>query len=308
LLDLYVTLLVDYLNQKTPATITSTDLEFVADALISYYSRYLAFQLNGMAVVIECKNYDGIAPTILGQDWQDFLDSVKDQSSVLMDSLWNLIMTWRNIIEQRPNGGSGGNFGLTQWLFDNNNVGNYSNNDLLAFLSGGPVTGSNEGSWENANYTSAITSPEQDYLTKAESLVAACFLPADTATTKGRRVVIHTLFYIGMGLDETANPALSNPISLQNVSAAPVVEVRKAAIGNYAPPVYAYWVRQVFDLTADGTYQMSNMNSSFPAWDGYFENNVSNRFQSDADLKLTATVNADNPVGIIRFVPYVQAS
>lgn len=305
LLDLYATLLADYLTQKNPAKITSDDLSFVANALLCYYSRFLAFQLNGMAVVIECKNYDGITPQIMGQDWQDFLDSVTAQSEIFLDAMWTLISVWRNVVQQNQTWGSGGNFGLPQWLFGDDAVKNFSNNDLLAFLSGGPVTNSNEGSWRTANYASTLSAPEQDYLTKAENIVAACFLPADTGTTKGRRIVIHALFYIGMYANDQTSGVFSQPMNLQNVSAAPVVDVRKATVGNFQPSVTAYLVRQVFDLGADGSYQMSNMNDSYPKWNGYSGNF---RFQSDADLALTATVNAANPVGIIRFVPYVQTA
>ena len=299
LLDLYTTLLIDYLSQKDLKTLTSDDLRYVANALTSYFARLLAYQVNGMAVVIECKCMNKVDPAIMTADWNGFLESVDNQSSIFLNDLWNLIVIWRNAIQTNMRDGFGGQYGLTTILFNKSKASMYSNNDLLAFLPGGPVDGSNEADWTKQNYTSTLTGPEQDYFTTAENLIAACHL----SDAKARRVVLHAFFYIGTYPNDSANSAFSQPLKLLNSSVPAKVDFRTGMINAFQYPIY--WVRHIFDLTADGAYQMENMRDSMPKWQGYEQVFV---FQSDEDLKVTTTVNADNPVGIIHFAPYVQAA
>lgn len=300
LLDLYTTLLIDFLNKKAPKDLSSSDLNYVANGLVSYFARLLAYQVNGMAVVIECKCMNAVDPAIMQEDWKGFVESVNVQSGILLDTLWSLITAWRNEVQANGPTGGGEQFGVTAWLFGGAPADLYANNDLLAFLPGGPVSGSTENVWLNQNYNSVLTAPEQDYLTRAENLIAACNL----SDAKARRVVIHVLFYIGIGGNDPASAAFSQSITLRNTSTKGKVDVRKAEVFRFSPVVNTYWIRHTFDLQADGPYQMADVRASMPHWPGYYKNFV---FQSDADLKLTATVNPENPVGIIRFAPYVQA-
>lgn len=300
LIDLYTTLLFDYLSQKKANEISSEDLDYVANGLVSYFARLLAYQVNGMAVVIECKCMNGVEPSIMEDNWSEFLNSVNDQSTILLNAIWNLIKGWRGGVQANQTSGSGEQFGLMDWMFGTAPANLYSNNDILAFIPGGPVnTDNREKEWLSQNYNSTLGNPEQDYLLAAENLIAACNLGSDNA----RRVVIHVLFYIGV-YNNTISDAFSQPIQLGNVSETGIVDVRKDVISPGLPYSF-FWVRHVFDLKADGTYQMSDMRNSFPKWGGYGGGKY--LFQSDADLKLSATVNSANPVGIIRFAPYVQS-
>lgn len=316
LIDLYTILLLNYLSQKKANEISSEDLDYVANGLVSYFARLLAYQVNGMAVVIECKCMNRVEPSIMEDNWSEFLNSVNDQSTILLNAIWNLIKGWRGVVQANmndsifiPYGGSayGDQYGIASWMFMfmdfKTATNNFSNNDLLAFVPGGPVS-PGAADWIQQYYNSTLESLEQDYFTRAENLIAACNL--DYINT--RRVVIHVLFYIGG--DDTISDVFSQPIKLENVSDAGKVDVRKADVLVGKPPTsYPYfWVRHVFDLNADGTYQMCDMRNSFPKWGGQGGSAIgwSHPFQSDADLKLSATVNSDNPVGIIRFAPYVQ--
>ncbi len=301
LLHLFARLLIERLGKIPRDQLSSEDLSVVCHALVNYYLRSLAFQQNAIILVIEGKRLNGFDNKVLEEEWNDFQASLKTQQSVFLETLWGLISVWRlsfgnNIYSSAP-------FNVDSYIWSASAPGIFSNNDLLAFLPG--ITSANAFgdavNWYKQHYDTVLKSPEQTYLADAEMVLAAFTLTTETA----RRVVIHVLFYIGYGLTGSKISGVFNkPIPLSGINSAGTVDVHITPV-----PKQNWqfgWIRHVFDLDHDGGYKMANVNSEFPTWQGYADH-AQYKFQSDADLALSATVDSDNPVGIIRFSPYIQA-
>ncbi|MGD2115774.1 MAG: hypothetical protein PVG07_12010 [Acidobacteriota bacterium] len=305
LLDLLARLLVDALHQRPAEELTSEDLERACRALSDYFLRLLVFQLNAAILLVEGRNYSGDDPAVIREEWNQFQSQLDGQYHIFLKELWGLVAAWRLRLQ-----GPLSSFGFSngeQPLWSAPGATRFSDQDRLAFLPGlvhsTRQTGYPGGKgypyvdeWYRSAGVSALESPEQTYFLRAEAIVAAF-----SQTSSRRRVVLHVLIYnpvvnTGTGV---AHALETQAIPLEGSNSDPQIFVYKAPIYNSS----VYLIRQVYDLTEDGTFCMKNVNASFPAWGGY---GGSYQLQSDVDLGLEVTVDEKNPVGVIRFCPYTQ--
>jgi len=299
LVELFTRLLVDRLAEIPGDQLTSRNVANACTALNYYYLRLLAFQLNAVTLIIEAKRLDGFGDSVLEGEWKSFQDAIGAQQEIYLAQLWNVMAVLRGRV-------AGEGYQLYPYPIDNyiwnQGMSQLANDDLLAYLPGisaSPGYWPKAADWYDDSYLSTLAAAEQGYLADAEAILAAFTLTSESS----RRVVVHVLFYIGMTAADPARDVFRMAIPLAGSDSTATVDLHTSAVHGSFP---FFWVRHVHELDKDGAYRMADLSGHLPDWKGY-QGGVY-RFQSTADLAVEAKVDADNPVGVIRFAPYVQAA
>lgn len=301
LLHLYRDVLLDCVTQALAGhrQMGSDELAELVDGFSLYFAQLIDLQLKAATLVVETKRKDGVSAALIQTGWDTHLNRMATQCSLFLSLLLEVVFAWRGTVIPVPV------FQIRPWP-TTAPVGYpppvvLSREDQVHFFSGlhaqplGPAF----------QYSAALQDQADALLRDAELLVQAATFPQAGSGTAAYRVVVWAMSYsAALSTQLVLNSQIATLRLLEDPTVNPVVSVYQSnsVFGSYTFHLFA--IRYTFDVTKAQTYHMANVNAKMPGWVGY-NSGTPISFQSADALAIGVAVSPQDPVGFMRFVPYV---
>lgn len=162
--------------------------------------------------------------------------------------------------------------------------------------------------WFSNEYPKVINLQGKDYMVAAEKFLGEIQPPKSLDLTSNKyTIAVHIRFHNKVALTKEFKQfgeALAQNVTLKSVGKPPI---RKTVFA--IPPTdggsWIIFARLVFNVDAAGSYSLENTNDKHADFKSYTVP-ATFKFFAEDDLKKSVTVDDQNPVAVIRVVPYTS--